>query len=110
MKVLWRMNTDGTATGLNAEEHLETLLAAGEKDPELMSAIRTQFSLGQFHPEDRLILPDPVIAHVTGTVAPETTDVFWIQTEANRIELMTTKQFEKRLSDADELISALLEL
>ncbi len=109
-KVLWQLNTDGSATGLHEAKYLERLLDAEKNDPDLSAAIRTQFASGQFHPEDRLILPDPVIAHITGALAPDVDQLIWLFTKNDRIELMNASKFQNELEDAHEAIAQLLDL
>lgn len=109
-KVLWRLNTAGSATGMHEVKYLERLLEAEKEDPNLSAAIRTQFASGQFHPEDRLILPDPVIAHVTGALAPDTNQLLWLFTKNDRIELMDASLFQEELKDAQETVDHLVDL
>jgi len=109
-KVLWRLNANGSATGLHEAQYLERLLEAEKRDPELGSAIRMQFASGQFHPEDRLILPEPVIAHITGTISPDNTQLLWVCTSSDRIELMNNERFQSELSDAEHAVSDALDL
>ncbi len=109
-KVLWQLNPDGSATGLHESKYLERLLEAEKKNPDLSVAIRTQFASGQFHPEDRLILPDPVIAHVTGAIASDADQLLWLFTKNDRIELMDALKFQNELEDAHETVVQLIDL
>lgn len=107
-KVLWRLMDDGSALGLSAADHLDTLLERAADDPEFDGAFRQAFSLGQFHPEDRLVLPEPVIAHLLGRQAQQSDELLWIRVADDRIHLMRDAAFKTSLSRANDIIDEVL--
>lgn len=109
-KVLWRLMTDGTALGLDAATHLPPLLERTKNDPALETAVRRAFFQGGFIPEDRLVLPEPVIAHVFERHIATTEDHVWLQTADDQIILTPQHIFSRLLSDANALIDESLDI